>query len=67
MVEIFEGIFVETETAKTLGLVDFNTAKAERLHELAVKDELRRWLSTATGNEPEYSDIYKEVYGIRPQ
>lgn len=67
MVEILEGIFVENETAKALGLVDFREAEAKRRRESEIREELCRWLSAATGNEPEYSDIYKEVYGVRPR
>ena len=35
--------------------------------EREIDRKLREWLRTASPEDPEYSDIYKEVYGVRPR
>lgn len=32
-----------------------------------IERELIEWLATADRNDPNYSDIYKDVYGVRPR
>lgn len=36
-------------------------------HDLEIERMLLEWLATADRNDPEYSDIYKDVYGVRPR
>lgn len=41
--------------------------KAQYEEDLRIERELLKWLATADRNDPEYSDIYKDVYGVRPR
>ena len=36
-------------------------------HERETERELIEWLRTMSPDSPEYSDVYKDVYGVRPR
>lgn len=60
-ITIIEGVTL-TATRSTIDAV-----KAD-LHEAEVIAKLKAWLADPANEcSPEYSDIYKDVYGIRPR
>ena len=67
-ITIIEGITL-TATRSTIDryLAEVAEAEAER-HDLEVEMKLRRWLADPANRHDEcYSDIYKDVYGVRPR
>lgn len=60
-VSYFEGGEFDTEYTRYL------EEKAYYEREREIEKELLRALSTMDRNDPEYSDIYKEVFGVRPR
>ena len=58
-VEIFVGVIIPSEWAE----------RVEReLEEARREDEIRAWLhDPANWDDPNFSDIYKDVYGFRPR
>ena len=63
MVEIRKNIFVSEELAASLHLLDYRAA--QRVEETLA--EQKAWLDTPEAKlSPEYSDIFKDVYGFRP-
>jgi hypothetical protein len=67
-ITITEGITL-TATQSTIDayLIEKADAEAERL-DYEVEMKLRRWLADpANRYSEEYSDIYKDVYGVRPR
>ena len=67
-ITITEGITL-TATQSTIDayLIEKADAEAERL-DYEVEMKLRRWLADpANRYSEEYSDIFKDVYGVRPR
>lgn len=60
-----------TLTYEVGGRYDLECRKAEAARskieqEERVDDDLRAWLRSHDPSDPEYSDIFKDVYGVRP-
>ena len=67
MVEILENVFVEKEVAERLELDDYREALEIALEDERIDRELRAWLRTPEAKaDINYSDIYKDVHGVRP-
>ena len=59
-IKIAEGIYL-TASDKTI------EAFLEERKEMKRLNELTDWLKTHTEADQDYSDIFKEVYGVRPK
>ena len=66
-ITLAEGVTL-TATRSTLNRLysEINTERREA-HAAEVERELADLLGTMSPSDPEYSDIYKDVYGVRPR
>lgn len=58
---------VTVEDVKGGEFAKFLEREQAREREERIDRELREWLRTADPSDPEYSDIFKDVYGFRPR
>lgn len=58
---------VTVEYVKGGEFAKFLEREQAREREERIDRELREWLRTADHSDPEYSDIFKDVYGFRPR
>ena len=66
-ITLTEGVTL-TATRSTLNrLYSEIDAKRREAHAAEVERELADLLRTMSPSDPEYSDIYKDVYGVRPR
>lgn len=56
--------FEDGEYARQFAEEEAEQARIDEEYE--IEKELRAWLRTHDASDPEYSDIYKDVYGFRP-